>query len=78
MNGSDNFNGYTEPDVVEKVPAEETVVETHGLFSGSQSQNTYDQAAYGNQTGGYGGQNPYGNQPGGYGGQNPYGRHKRS
>ena len=72
MNGSDNFNGYTEPEVVEKVPAEETVVETNGVFSGSQSQNAYDaQNPYGNQNA-YGGQNPYGNQNA-YGGQNPYG-----
>ncbi len=72
MNGSDNLNGYTEPDVVEKVPAEETVVETNGLFSGSQSQNVYDtQNPYGTQ-GGYGAQNPYGNQSA-YSAQNPYG-----
>lgn len=78
MNESDNLNGYTEPDVVEKVPAEETVVETHGVFSGSQSQDPYgNQNAYGGQNpygnqNAYGGQDPYGNQNA-YGGQNPYG-----
>jgi len=83
MNGSDHLNGYTESDVVEKVPAEETVVETHGVFSGSQSQNAYAQNSYGDPNvynaqppygdqSAYGAQNPYGKQSP-YGGQNPYG-----
>ncbi len=72
MSESEHVNGYTEPDVVEKVPVEETVVETHGVFSGSQPQNGYEvQNPYGNPSA-YDAQNPYGN-PNAYGAQNPYG-----
>ena len=84
MNESDNLEG---------LPGEETkivetdVVDTHGLFSGSQ-QETNNQENYAanpvypgnnvyppadNGYGGYGGQSYYGNQQGGYSVQPPYG-----
>ena len=79
---------YATPDVTAAPEIIETeVVDTHGLFSGSQ-QETNDQENYSanpanpgnniyppadNGYGGYGGQSYYGSQPGSYGVQPPYG-----
>lgn len=67
---------YTTPEVVETAAVVEeiepsaVVTDTHGLFSGNQ---TDVQPSYGGQPGGYGAQTFYGSQPGGYRAQNPYG-----
>lgn len=80
-------DSYTAPEVVVASPVSEensvpaAVVDTHGLFSGNQQQNTgmYQAGPSGSN---YGSQLPYGNQAGGgygsqisggYGGQFPYG-----